>query len=226
MKKLMFVVSVVGLLAGCGESTGEQEYLFDFREGAQQWQGGFADYPVEDAANYQLEQGIKPMPTGYVGSGYMLKGNNHSDSLFMFVQRKISGLMPNSRYELQAAVRLASNAGTNCTGVGGAPGEAVYVKFGVHDSEPKQVGFYLNADKGDQSQDGMAARVTGHIGVQGLGCTGQAYGSKVLPGVGKTPLYVTTNSAGEVWVFIGTDSGYEGVTSLYLQTLQLLFIPK
>lgn len=224
MKKRVLVASVVALLVGCGDSGSRQDYVYDFRDGTQQWQGGFADYPSEDAANYQLEQGLRAMPSGFVGSGYLLKGNNHSDDLFMFVQRKITGLLPNSRYELQAAVRFASNAGSQCAGIGGAPGEAVSVKFGVHDSEPKQVGYHLNADKGDQSQDGQAARVIGHVGIEGLGCTGQKYGSKLLSGGGRTPLYVTTNATGEVWVFVGTDSGYEGVTALYLQSLQLVFV--
>lgn len=223
MKKLGLVASVVALLLGCGETGSRQDYVYDFRDGAQLWQGGFADYPSQDAPNYQLEQGIRAMPSGFVGSGYLLKGNNHSDDLFMFVQRKIDGLLPNTRYEVQAAVKLASNAGTNCAGIGGSPGEAVYVKFGVHDSEPKQVGYHFNADKGEQSQDGQAGRVVGHLGIDGLGCTGQKYATKTLSG-GRTPLFVTTNSAGEVWVFVGTDSGYEGLTALYLQSIQLVFV--
>lgn len=223
MKKLCLIASMVGVLSACGDSGTRQDYVYDFRDGAQQWQGGFADYPSQDAPNYQLEQGIRPMPSGFVGTGFLLKGNNHSDDLFMFVQRKISGLLPNSRYEVQAAIKLASNAGANCAGIGGAPGEAVFVKFGVHDSEPKQVGYFFNADKGQQSQDGQAGRVIGHLGIDGLGCTGQKYASKTLSGGGRTPLYVTTNSTGDVWVFVGTDSGYEGLTAWYLQSLQLVF---
>ncbi len=198
---------------------------YSFQHGAQNWTAGFADYPSNDAATYELASGLRNLPTGFQGSGFMLSGHNRSDDLFMFLKRKISGLSPSSKYKAQLKVTFLSNAGVGCMGIGGAPGESVWLKFGYADKEPKQDGFTLNVPKGDQSQDGAQAKVQGDVAVADAKCDGSVYKAKTLKNSEKT-LDITTNADGSVWLFVGTDSGFEGKTTLYYQNIEVRFIPK
>lgn len=198
---------------------------YSFQHGAQNWTAGFADYPSNDAATYELASGLRNLPTGFQGSGFMLSGHNRSDDLFMFLKRKISGLSPSSKYKAQLKVTFLSNAGVGCMGIGGAPGESVWLKFGYADKEPKQDGFTLNVPKGDQSQDGAQAKVQGDVAVADAKCDGSVYKAKTLKNGEKT-LDITTNADGSVWLFVGTDSGFEGKTTLYFQNIEVRFTPK
>ena len=198
---------------------------YSLQHGAQNWTAGFADYPSNDAATYELASGLRNLPTGFQGSGFMLSGHNRSDDLFMFLKRKISGLSPSSKYKAQLKVTFLSNAGVGCMGIGGAPGESVWLKFGYADKEPKQDGFTLNVPKGDQSQDGAQAKVQGDVAVADAKCDGSVYKAKTLKNSEKT-LDITTNADGSVWLFVGTDSGFEGKTTLYYQNIEVRFTPK
>ena len=98
----------------------DTDYYYDFRQGSQQWQAGFSDYSSDNADIYQLDSGLRPLPTGFSGTGYYLQGMNRSDDLFMYLKRQISGLQPTTSYQLAVSVRLRTDAGANCVGVGGA----------------------------------------------------------------------------------------------------------
>ena len=66
---------------------------YDFRNGAQGWQAGFADYPpATDNGFYELKAEIRSLPPelGINGTGFFIQGNNHSDDLFMFLKRRLS----------------------------------------------------------------------------------------------------------------------------------------
>jgi hypothetical protein len=224
---LPLLAGSVLLLIGCDIEYGTlPEHYYDFRHGNQQWQAGFSDYPSDNADIYQLESGMRDLPTGFSGKGFYLAGMNRSDDLFMYIKKQITGLQPSTRYQLSVSVRFLTNAGADCVGIGGAPGEAVYLKFGYATTEPKQAGYYLNADKGNQSQDGSQARVIGNIAASGINCDGQQFASKTVSGSGNTPLQFTSNADGSIWVFIGTDSGFEGLTRLYYQELELRILPR
>ncbi|MBU2178101.1 MAG: hypothetical protein KJ930_01585 [Gammaproteobacteria bacterium] len=198
---------------------------YDFAQGQQNWQAGFADYETALAASFELDSGIKNLPVGFAGTGYMLTGHNRSDDLFMFLKRKISGLSPSTRYQARLKVSLLSAAGASCSGIGGAPGESVYLHFGFADIEPKQVGYTLNVAKGNQSQDGTNSKVQGNIAVKDLPCDGSKFQNKTLISTTSSSLQFTTQSDGSVWLFTGTDSGYEGKTTLYYQKIELELKP-
>ena len=99
--------------------------------------------------------------------GLFISGNNHSDDLFMFLKRQIVGLKPNTLYTLAFEATLESNIPPGSFGIGGSPGESVYVKIGASSQEPQKIakaGFYfLNVDKGNQAQGGADAIVTGSL---------------------------------------------------------------
>lgn len=229
----LVVAGLLPIAAACGGGadapTGPAQPVsitVDFREGAQGWTAGFADYPVADSALYALEAGIRPLPAGRSGSGFLLAGTNRSDDLFMFVARRVTGLAPGALYQATASVSFLSAAGTGCVGAGGAPGEAVIVKFGAVPFEPRQAGFGINLDKGNQSVGGSQAVVLGHVGIDGLGCDGGQYAERTLATPTGPVITVRADAAGAVWLLVGTDSGFEGRTALYYTRLSVTLTPR
>jgi hypothetical protein len=83
----------------------------------------------------------------------------------------------------------------------------------------------MNIDKGNQASSGENAITIGTIGVElpGLG-GGSLYKMKPLDNVEK-PLFVTTDERGQVWLLVGTDSGFEALTRIYLAGIGVEFVP-
>lgn len=197
------------------------EDRFDFAAGANGWQAGFADYPVGSEAFYELSAGVETLPPPLETlKGFRLTGNNHSDDLFMFIKKRFTGLAPNSRYSLRFQVTFATNVPRGCAGIGGSPGESVTVKAGATATEPAAQddgnGFYvMNIDKGNQSAGGGNAVVLGDF-ANSEDCESADfdYELKTLDN-SHAPFIVSTDAEGALWVFFGTDSGFEGTTTIY-----------
>jgi len=202
-----------------------QTFNYDFSSGYEGWMGDFADYYVTDSLDYELEFIRTTLPTPLSTSKYALKisGRNNSDDLFMFIKRKISGLLPNTTYQLKIDVEFASNAPTNAVGVGGAPGEGVTMKAGASTLEPLKIntnGYYvMNIDKGNQSQPGVDMDTIGHVGVSDT--TTQF---TLIENSNDSHVFtIPTDANGETWVCIGTESGFESTTTLYYNMIALTF---
>lgn len=219
LSALIIVFFVVNLSA--------QTFTFDFSDGYEGWSGDFADYPagMSDSVNYQLQflRTTLPAPLNTSKFGLKISGNNHSDDLFMFIKRKISSLLPNTTYRLLFHFELASKAPTNAVGVGGAPGEGVTIKAGASKIEPMKVklgtDYRMNIDKGNQKIGGVDMDVLGHVGV-----TDTTTVFTLISRSNTTHLFTTTtNAVGEIWVCIGTDSGFEALTTLYYTKIKLVF---
>ena len=208
-------------------------YQSDFSVDEDGWTGGFADYPHDVLPeDWNMQFGYEPLPASLNvdASGLMLQGSNHSDDLFMYAKRPYDGLMPNTTYRVFFHVTLASNAPTGTVGVGGSPGDSVYVKACVSVVEPHAVvvagdnHWRMNIDKGNQASSGRDAVTIGTIGVElpGVG-GGPLYKMKTLEN--SLPLFVTTDDQGTVWLLVGTDSGFEALTRIYLADITVEFIP-
>ncbi len=208
---------------------------FDFRNGAQGWQAGFADYPPAHNPNdfYKLKAEIRPLPPelGVSGTGFYIQGDNHSDDLFMFLKRRLGpadGIIAGQKYQLRFSITFASKAQSGCVGVGGAPGESVYLKAGGSPVEPLVVGddfgLVMNVNKGNQSQGGPAASSFGDV-ANGLPCN---LSSMPYVSIQRDNLHtfdVTASASGELWLLVGTDSGFEALTALYYQRIDVQLIP-
>jgi hypothetical protein len=142
----------------------------------------------------------------------------------MFLRKKVTGLKPNTSYKVSFTATIASNAPNGVFGVGGAPGESVYVKVGAWLARPTAdpLSRQLNIDKGNQAVDGNDAVTIGHIGVN-TPANAPLYVKKTLTNAAK-PFSFHTNSAGEAWLFFATDSGYEGHTKIYVINYKASFI--
>lgn len=216
---LLLIVSSCGL-EEAGQGLNIFSFNYDFSESTHDWRHGFADYPagVDDSAFFELKYEYTNNPLGS-GRSIMLSGNNHSDDLFMYIKKKITGLIPDADYTLTFDVEFASNASADAAGVGGAPGESVFLKVGATGMEPTRVmvdGMYvMNIEKGNQAQSGRDMVVIGNIATI-ENATGYSIISRNnLATSNDNPLVGRTNSHGELWLIVGTDSGFEGVTTLY-----------
>jgi hypothetical protein len=201
---------------------------FRFDHDVQGWSGDFSDYPLGDEYFYELSWGWEnlPKPIDQLTKGIFLNGNNHSDDLFMFVKRKITGLQPNTLYDVEFSVVIETNAPQNSCGIGGASGECVYFKAGGSTEEPVKVldhGFYhLNVDKGNQSEGGKNAQVIGNLAHPSVDLDNVEYHPKMLSS--PEPFSIQTDSKGSLWIFLGTDSGFEGLTKFYIADVHVEFL--
>lgn len=211
------------IMAGCnGASNGSnnQRLVFDFASGPQNWAGGFADYPANNSAIFELTTDYRPLPTPLdsAKSALFISGINRSDDLWMFYKRRVTGLRPNSLYRVQFEVQFATETARGCGGVGGAPGESVFVKAGASTVEPMAVvdnadDYRFNVDKGNQAQPGTSALVLGNVANTRDCALPAQWELKTLNS--PDTLSVRTDANGTLWLFFGTDSGFESLTRLY-----------
>jgi hypothetical protein len=78
-------------------------FAFDFARGTQGWTAEFSDYPPGQEAFFELTAESRPAPVRGTESLY-ISGNNHSDDLFMFFKREVTGLRPNTLYQVSFVV--------------------------------------------------------------------------------------------------------------------------
>jgi hypothetical protein len=233
---LIAVVVVVGLIIYGVLTTisSSVRIEFDFRQGVQGWEAGFAEYSP-DMEGMMLEAEIRPLPSelGINGTGYYLQWMNHSDDLFMFLKRRLGtddGIVPGQEYRVMFTIVFASNAPSGAMGIGGPPGESVFLKAGASMVEPdvyldSDTGYYfVNVDKGSgNSGNGIAASVIGDI-ANGLSAEeNPPYVS--LKRQHEHQYTVNASQDGELWLLVGTDSGFEGITGIYYQTIAVTLQP-
>lgn len=227
--KTGLAVVALSTLAACGGGGTDVDnrprtasMLIDFnRDGVTGWTGSSSDYTPETApTNVVFEQRTLSAPL--TGKGYFIGGTNRSDDLFLFVKKQFPGLQANTAYSLNFSLKFATNTPSGCQGVGGAPGEAVWVYAGASPIEPKAVTvnneIRMNIDRGNQGQGGKDAQVIGNI-ANGLACGSTAYVSKTVKN--DNVQKVTTDANGAVWIIMGIDSGFEAYSSVTLQSMQI-----
>ena len=217
---VILVASVfLGPSSALAQNGNTVEVTYAFENDAEGWTVGFADLPVDhDARHFDLDSGYRALPDGlHQSSGMFLQGHNRSDDLFMYLKRQVDGLLPSTEYQVSVSVDMATNVQAGLFGIGGAPGESVFVKAGASTVEPTAAEgdnqhLRMNIDKGNQSQGGADMAVIGNVAHSEV--TGSEYRLKTLDSAGQ-PLSVETDASGRVWLIVGTDSGYEGLTAIY-----------
>jgi hypothetical protein len=201
---------------------------WDFASNAEGWVGDFSDYPPNIGTGYDLRFQWSSLPTEVgPGGGLLMSGNNHSDDLFMYLKRQLTGLARKTTYTLDVSVIIDTNAPAACGGIGGSPGLSVAFKIGAVPFEPlaaldAQGHLWLNLDKGNQSVGGADVKMVGDIS-NTLPCLNYTYQTKTLTLTGFT---VTTADDGTLWLILGTDSGFEGITTLYYDRISVTLTPK
>lgn len=210
---------------------------YDFNRGMQGWVPGFAEYSLDSLETYELRAGMARLPQelGSKQRGLMIQGMNRSDDLFMYLAKRVGrevGLVPNQKYELKYEVKFASDAAAGSFGIGGSPAESVFFKVGAFPWRPKaylgtgaESRFMLfNVDKGAQSNSGYYMSVAGDIANGRDPDLEPQYAS--VSRVHVHSEYISTSAKARLWLLVGTDSGYEGITRLYYQNIKVTLTPK
>lgn len=233
-------------LAGCGGSSDQpspETFHFTFDEDLEGWTIGFADYPsgtsqAEQQAIdefYELNGGHAhlPQPLDTGDGAVLVTGNNHSDDLFMFLKRRVGGLVPDTTYQLELRVVFATDVPRGCAGIGGSPGDSVFVKGGAIDFEPSRVVddasgqevWVMDIDKGQQANGGSEAQVLGDF-ANSKDCDSSdfSYELKELSNLELPAFNITTDGNGDAWLLVGTDSGFEGTTTIYYTEIEAIFV--
>lgn len=202
---------------------------FDLTGAPAEWTFTAVDLPSDWQTNPQQpeftligEERALPASVGD-GTAWYLEGSNYSDDLFLYLYRKVDGLRPNTLYNLDFAVEFASRESQDTVGIGGSPGGSVWVKAAASPEEPARIvrdGYYrtplaISNQAGSGTQGGV-------IGV---------YGYVEEPANGEWKLLrreldtrrfaASSNEAGELWVAVGLDSGFEGTSAVYLTRFEV-----
>ena len=210
------------------EEAAEVGFSFSFEGGAEEWTAGFADLPAGfDPLIYELDSGHRRLPDGLEGNGLYIQGHNRSDDLFMFFKRQVAGLKADAEYTAVLSLDLATNVQEGLVGIGGSPGESVFVKAGASAVEPlapeDDGGYFrMNIDKGNQSRGGRSMAVLGHAAHPEV--TAEEYRIKRLDNTG-SPVSVAADGAGKLWLIVGTDSGFEGMSAFYYARIACTLTP-
>ncbi len=196
----------------------------DFEQTTDGWSVDFADYGADqDSTIFEFGSEIArlPSPLDTTKKALRVQSHNRSDDVFMFLKKKVSGLDPNSTYNVVYDIDLGTNAAEGSVGIGGSPAESVYLKAGASPNEPmvKLVdGFYeVTIDKGQQATGGTEMPVLGNVS---NGKDSTIY-TLVKRSNAEAPVKVKPNANGEIWLCVGTDSGFEGLTTLYYDRIKV-----
>ncbi len=197
----------------------------DFSTGSHGWTGGFADYPVGDDSFYDLQWDWRIGPPPNPDPQLYITGNNHSDDLFMYFTKPVTGLAPDTTYAIDFQITFWSMYPTDSVGIGGSPGSGVTLKAGAVPFEPDRIaeefGWRMNLDKGNQAVGGEDAIVLGHIGTELETFTW----TQITRASDGQLFQADTDAAGTLWLLFGTDSGFEGITDLYYSTFDATLTP-
>ena len=223
----LFLMVFFLVLNSCNDEESEDfthTFTYNFDDGTEGWSAGFSDYPAtwdESRFEFRFEHTGLPQEVNQEGKALLLSGRNISDDLFMFLKKKITGLKADQNYRLTFTIRIASQYPEGSAGIGGSPGGSVFLKSGGSDIEPvpvvKEGEIRMNIDKGNQSQGGSQMQVLGTIGIEGE----EFVYELIERNNQQQPLNVKTDSSGNLWLIIGTDSGFEGVTTLYYDAVEV-----
>lgn len=211
-----------GTLAGCGgeEAPAATVVTFSFATDQDGWEVLYSDYilGMEPIIEFSADVESLPGPLG-PAKGFKMTSINRSDDLWMCIFARVPNLLPHQRYKVDMSVTMAVNGGTGCWGAGGIPGAGVTVKAGAVSARPAtvmQADNYVavNFDKGNQTVGSAGVPVIGDLSSSSTVCTDSPYEIKTLatPAAGAV---ASADANGDLWLVVGTDSGYEGLTTLY-----------
>jgi len=222
-RNFFFALFIFFALTACRKHDPQPvELSWQFIGGASGWIGDFVDYPFGQDTVYELHFEYAPLPEPLdTGKGCLkLTGRNMSDDLFMFAKKQITGLEPLTTYQTSFYIEFASDVPDGMTGIGGSPGESVFIKAGASPIEPQKVpednSFYrMNIDKGNQAEGGKDMLVIGDFSND----TDQAVYT-LKSATNQSPFDITTDENGSLWLIFGIDSGFEGTTTIYINSIR------
>ena len=219
--------------AGYAQTGGERVLRYTFNQESHGWIPGLCDYTL-DATQLQFKAEVRQLPPNFQSDlrAYYLQSHNTPDDLFMFLKKELSaseGVEPNRTYGVSIHVGFLSNAPSGSAGIGGSPGASVVLKAGVSLLEPvaildrERLYVRLNLDKGDQIESGRDLQVVSAIENGRPPQADQPY--VYLERVHHFPAPVQTDRRGVLWITVGAESGFEGLTGIYFYEIIVTLRP-
>jgi hypothetical protein len=226
MRKLSFlcIVLILSASSGCTKKDTVLEYNFTFTAGNEGWQSLFSDYPVGSETFYELEflNTYLPVPLDQSIKALKISGNNHSDDLFSAIYRKFENLQPDKVYKVTFNIDFASNAPIGGVGVGGDPN--LFIGVGGINYQPDNYIDNLNTYRPNfvsKIQSGLSNEVFQIIGNIGVSATYPTPYTIINRNNIDTQLFLKSDSQGQIWLMIATDSGFEATTTLYFKAIKI-----
>jgi len=227
LRRPLFII-VLGLWTlGCTSTPEDDIRVFnssyDFNDSQYEWSGDFTDYKIRDSSQVKFQFLYTNVPTNTPVSqrSLVLSGINTSDDLFLFIKKKITGLKPDTEYTIAFDVEMTCNSDKQSK-------DTLVLKAGASAFEPQKIiqGEYyrMNLDKGATGANGVDMIVIGKVGLNANNIS-QEYGV-IQSGIEPSAyLYVKTktNSEGDIWLILGTESIYAGVTTIYFTKAAFTF---
>jgi hypothetical protein len=206
------------------------ELSYDFESGDEGWNAGIADIPAGDLDIYGLEvEHTTDLPFDSDGALRVAASNPHNE-FFIFVSKQLTGLEPNTNYNVSFTVDFAASVmvdttgvvidttgvGVDTTGIGGVIdtidvnvvnlNDTLIVKAGATALEPETEAdafdfLRLIFDKGEVGFDGSDMVILGRYS------SDISSGGYVLRTVSnEEPFSVRTNEDGELWLIVGAEA--------------------
>jgi len=219
----------------CGQAEEFQRTVsFSFENGAGPWTALFADFTEATEDSIMPESGWRqlPEPLGH-RHGFMLAGSNASDDLAMFIKAPIRGLQAETGYRVELDMTFATQVPQNCVGIGGAPGESVGVKLGASGTEPvvtenQDGSFRFNIDSGGGpvggGEDAVLVGDMTNFQEECVPLDESPWQLKTVSTRGEQ-FTAVTDAGGTLWIYGGSDSGFEGRTSFYVTDITVRLAP-
>ena len=190
-------------------------HSYDFNESINGWTPEFTDYPVNEEplsdSVYRWKAEYVYSPSNDGSKALLLSCNNLSGDIFMFLKRKIENLKPNTNYRLVYEISFSTNI---------LAGSGLTLKAGGSELEPKKIienGYYtLNLDKGYDTNSGENLSSLGDAGAATPGLVTKNNTNAY------SPLIVRSNSKGEIWLVVGTDSLVQGINSIFYSKINVI----
>lgn len=224
---VVVLLGFLTLLIGCTKDDEKGFYIFsyafDFSEESHGWQGDFAGYATEDSLANQLEFAYVNLPASLgAAKSLMLSGYNPNGDLLMYLKKQLTELKPNTNYTIAFDIEFATNAPSDYISIGSAPGESVYLKAGASTEEPFKIVesdmYYINIDKGAYNNaNGINMMVVGDIAASSGGADYQ-----IEKRTSSLSFNASSDSEGKLWIIIGTDSSYRGLTTIYYTQIKVV----
>ena len=216
MKRILSIIMIVLAVAGCSPESDPgpagpdlfASFLFD--NGMEGWVGQVAEYPINVDPNFEVD--ASALPDNVSSAAARIAGNDSNEDLFMFMSQELGGLNPNTTYDLIFAIdfvaeNLEDQFDVNSSGIlnlkAGATSFAPNVRQTQDTIELGYQGFISNFNKGNNSLDGDDLIAIGQVMMSREPNTSTA----ILEVNSLTkPFRITSDSNGEIWVTVGTDS--------------------
>ena len=220
------------LLAGCigaGDSTSVITLDFDFHIVGEDWTSGVADITAAEVPSLNLiaERRTLPAPLEVARNALHISAANAVGGVFIFFQKRITGLVANTTYDVQVAIEHASAIHAGCTtGIG----PASFIKAGVAVIAPEAVPdnfgvLRMNITKGSGSAAGdyiMSSDIRNELtGCPEVGTFGRRAGTYK-----SQAQKLVTDDFGGFWLWWGIESTALGVLDVYATGLSIRITPE